>query len=139
MSVLLDTNVVSELRRPSPDRKVLQRLATLDPEEVHISVITLGELEYGTKRLPDSRKRRELALWIQSLRSEYAQRVLAIDAETALIWGEITARCEAAGRTLPPQDGLIAAAALRHGLHLMTRNARNFDHTGVLVVNPWED
>jgi hypothetical protein len=139
MNVLLDTNLVSELRRPVPDPRVLQRLAVVPSASAFMSVITLGELEYGAKRVPDSRKRRELALWLANLRNEYASRLLAIDAETALAWGELVALCEAKGRPVSPQDGLIAATAQRHGLHLMTRNTRNFEHTGVLLINPWDD
>lgn len=62
-----------------------------------------------------------------SLEQSYASRILTVDSETTHAWGEVAAVCEAKGRTLPPQDGLIAASALRHGLHLMTRNVKDFE------------
>lgn len=99
--------------------------------------VTIGELVYGAKRLPVGAKRRDLEAWITSLRQTYAARILPADDETAAIWGELTATVQAAGRLLTPQDGLIAATALRHGLHLMTRNTKDFATTGVLLINPW--
>jgi predicted nucleic acid-binding protein len=65
--------------------------------------------------------------------------MLPVDLETARLWGEITARGRKGGKTLAALDGLIAATALRHGLHLMTRNERDFADTGVLIVNPWQE
>jgi predicted nucleic acid-binding protein len=138
MRVLLDTNVVSEFRRVSPNPRVIERVKELRPEDAYLSVITVGELVYGTKRLSPGKRRRALEAWILALERSYASRILAVDSETTHAWGELTAACEAQGKTLPPQDGLIAATALRNGLHLMTRNARDFESTGVLVVNPWE-
>jgi hypothetical protein len=67
----------------------------------------------------------------------FADRLVPIDLETASIWGEITARSQLAGITLPAVDGLLAASALRNGLHLMTRNTRHFQVTGVMLINPW--
>lgn len=137
MRILLDTNVVSELRRQRPDERVVTRVRQIDAADAFLSVIALGELVYGVQRLPKSRKRRDLAAWLDELERSYGERILPIDAETARLWGEVTAASESKGRPLPPQDGLIAATALRHGLHLMTRNVRNFAHTGVRLINPW--
>ena len=137
MRVLLDTNVISELRRPSPDVRVVRCVRELGPEDSYLSVITVGELVYGVKRLAAGAKRTELESWLAALERGYAARILAIDTETTHIWGEIAAACAEKGCTLPPQDGLIAATALRHGLHLMTRDTKNFEHTGVLLMNPW--
>jgi predicted nucleic acid-binding protein len=67
----------------------------------------------------------------------FADRLVPLDLETASIWGEITARSQLSGVTLPAVDGLLAASALRNGLHLMTRNTRHFQATGVMLVNPW--
>jgi len=138
MRVLLDTNVVSEFRRVNPNPRVIQRVRELRPEDAYLSVITVGELVYGAKRLPKGKKRRGLEAWILTLEQAYGSRILTVDSETTHVWGELTATCEAKGRGLPPQDGLIAATALRHGLHLMTRNVADFEGTGVLVMNPWE-
>ena len=84
------------------------------------------------------KKRRELEAWLIVLEHSYVSRILSVDAETAHTWGEVAAVIRATGRDLQPQDGLIAATALRHGLHLMTRNVKDFEGTGVLLINPWE-
>lgn len=73
------------------------------------------------------------------LEQRYGEHLLDIDAETARLWGEITARAQRNGAIVPAADGLIAATALRHGLHVMTRNAQHFVATGVAVIDPWED
>ena len=138
MRVLLDTNVISEIRRPRADARVVQRVRDLQPQDTFMSVITIGELVYGMTRLPAGKKRRELEAWLIALEQSYASRILPVDSETARAWGEIAAAVGANARTLPPQDGLIAATALRHGLHLMTRNTKDFEGTGVLLINPWE-
>lgn len=138
MRLLLDTNVVSEARRVSPDLRVQARISALNDEDTFVSVITVGELAYGIQRLAAGQKRRDLEEWLATLQSMFASRVLAVDVETALIWGEIVAAAEGKGRPLRPQDGLIAATAIRHGLHLWTRNVRDFEATGVLVSSPWD-
>ncbi|MBY0313523.1 MAG: type II toxin-antitoxin system VapC family toxin [Phycisphaerales bacterium] len=138
MRLLLDTNVVSEARRVSPDPRVQARISALNDEDTFVSVITVGELAYGIQRLAAGQKRRKLEEWLATLQSMFASRVLAVDVETALIWGEIVASAEGKGRPLRPQDGLIAATAIRHGLHLWTRNVRDFEATGVLVSSPWD-
>jgi predicted nucleic acid-binding protein len=137
MRVLLDTNVVSEGRRVAPDPRVQDRLKSIGAEDAFVSVVTLGEIAYGIRRLSSGQKRHDLERWLVTFESEYASRILQVDAETAHIWGDITAATESKGRTLRPQDGLIAATALRHGLHLWTRNTSDFEPTGVLLFNPW--
>lgn len=137
--MLLDTNVVSELRRTNAEPRVVQRVRAILPQDTYLSVITIGELVYGVKRLPAGKKRLELEEWLIALERSHASRVLSIDSETTRAWGELTALAADNGQTLSPQDGLIAATALRHGLHLMTRNTRDFPSTGVLLLNPWEE
>jgi toxin FitB len=80
-----------------------------------------------------------LASWFDQLLLSARDRILPIDHETAVIWGELSARCEKQGRPIPAVDGLLAATALRHGLHWMTRNVGDFEQTGVMLLNPWED
>ena len=138
MRVLLDTNVVSEIRRHDANPLVVQRVQAIKPDDTYLSVITVGELVYGVKRLAAGKKRRELEAWVMALQRTYAARILSVDLETAHVWGEVTAICQTKGRPLPTQDGLIAATALRHGLHLMTRNVKDFAPTGVLLINPWD-
>jgi len=73
------------------------------------------------------------------LEQDYAERILPVDAETARVWGELTAAARARGKTVSVSDGLIAATALRHGLHVMTRNVSDFIDTGAMLINPWEN
>jgi toxin FitB len=137
--VLLDTCVLSELRRPSGHAGVRRTVESLDDESLFLSVISIGEIFKGIGLLAEDRKKRRLMMWLQTLEHEYAERLLAIDLETSRVWGELTAAAHKKGRTVPAADGLIAATALRHGLHVMTRNTIDFEPTGVVVLNPWAD
>lgn len=137
MRVLLDTCVLSELRRPKGHPGVRQAVAGLDDEDLFLSVISIGEVSKGIALLRESPKKRALETWLQTLERYYADRLLPIDLETSRIWGELTASAQRKGRAVHAADGLIAATALRHGLRVMTRNAADFEPTGVLLLNPW--
>jgi len=137
--VILDTNVLSELRRPKPNPTVVQCISALTADNVYLSSITIGEFVYGIDRLPENRKRRELELWLLGIEQTYAGRILSFDPDTAHIWGQLMAKAQVKGRALTPQDGQIAATALQHGLHLMTRNVSDFEATGVMIINPWDE
>ncbi len=75
--------------------------------------------------------------WLQAIESNYSDRILLIDIETVRIWGELTAKAQKSGKTIAAADGLIAATAICHGLHVMTRNVDDFEPSGVLITNPW--
>lgn len=138
MRTLVDTCVVSEVRRKKGDPRVRARFQALSEEDLYLSVLTLGELRKGIDKLRASSRKRSLSAWFDQLVRSAPRQILPIDHETAVIWGEVTARCEKSGRPIPAVDGLIAATALHHGLHLMTRNVADFEPTGVLLTNPWE-
>ncbi len=104
-----------------------------------LSVLTVGELTKGIELLAAGERKRTLRRWLETLEQDYADRILSIDTETARIWGELTAGAQTGGRTIPASDGLIAATAIRHGLHLMTRNVTDFVNTGAMLLNPWQD
>lgn len=139
MRVVLDTCVVSELRRPDADPLVRRRVAELDPDESFISVITFGELAKGVTLLPEGRRKRGLESWLIGLERQFESRILPVDFETGRLWGELTARAQQQGFQIPATGGIIAATALRHGMHVMTRNRRDFLATGVFVIDPWSD
>ncbi len=139
MRALLDTCVISELRRPQGEPRVRAAVARLEPDALYLSVVVLGELVRGVERLPGGRKRRELAAWLTTLETTYADRILPIDVNVARLWGEVTGTAQSKGHNLPVADGLVAATALRHGLHLFTRNVTDFAHSGARVFNPWTD
>ena len=139
MRVLLDTCVLSELYKSTPLGTVKTSVDSLPSDNLYVSVITLGEIGKGITLLPDSRRKRDLSVWLVNIQHTYAEGVLPIDSETAAIWGEVTATAQKKGFILAAADGLIAATALRHGLHLMTRNVKDFEVTGVLLLNPWDN
>jgi predicted nucleic acid-binding protein len=139
LRVLLDTCVLSELRRPRCHAGVKRAVEAVDSERLFVSVISIGEIAKGIALLRETQNKRALEAWLQTLQSRYADRLLPIDLETSHIWGELTAAAQKTGRIVPASDGLIAASARRHGLHVMTRNTADFEPTGVLLMNPWED
>jgi toxin FitB len=109
----------------------------LDEKNLFVSVLSIGEIAKGIALLPESHKRRTLQQWLETMERFYGDRLLPVDLETSRIWGEITAAAKKGGRTVPVGDGLIAATARRHGLHVMTRNTADFESTGVLLLNPF--
>jgi len=139
MRVLLDTCVLSELRRPKGHPGVRRAVDALDSDSLFLSVISVGEIAKGISLLNESKKKQDLLAWLQALEGHYADQILTIDLETSHTWGELTAAAQQAGKTIPATDGLIAATARRHGLHVMTRNTEHFAPTGVLLVNPWSE
>ena len=130
---LLDTSVVSALRRPERHPAAIAWLEDQNPSGLYLSVVTLGELERGIAqqmtRDPDFA--RDLAQWLDRLLAWYGDRILPIDAATARRWGQLSANL---GHD--SADLLIAATALEHGLTVVTRNVRHFDPTGVLAFDP---
>lgn len=138
MRILLDTCVLSELRRPAPDPGVQRAVEEAAGEDLFLSVISIGEIAKGIALLRESQKKRALGAWLQALERDYADRLLAIDREISHLWGELTAAAQKTGKVIPAADGLIAATARRHGLHLMTRNTGHFEAAGVALVNPWD-
>ncbi|MEA3303400.1 MAG: type II toxin-antitoxin system VapC family toxin [Pseudomonadota bacterium] len=139
MRILLDTCVLSELRREQCNPDVYRSVEKATDEELFVSVITIGEIAKGACLLDDGRRKRELLEWLQTVKQDYSDRILQIDLETVEIWGELTARAQKSGKTVAASDGLIAATALRHGLHVMTGNVDDFLPTGVLLSNPWAE
>lgn len=140
MNYILDTNVISELVSPQPNPNVLRWLEAVDPDQVYLSVIAVGELQKGIEKLPPSRRKQALQQWLQEdLLVRFQDHLLGIDVETMLIWGAMNARFEAAGRPVAAVDGLLAATAQQHRCTLVTCNSGHFEHTGILVFNPWNE
>jgi predicted nucleic acid-binding protein len=137
VKVLLDTCVLSELRHPKGDAAVRRAVEGFDSESLFVSVLSIGEIAKGIALLKEGQHKRALETWLQTLERHYADRLLPVDLETSRIWGELTAAAQKTGRAVPGADGLIAATARQHGLHVMTRNTADFEPTGVLLLNPW--
>ena len=134
MSYLVDTNVLSELRRKQPQPEVVAWSTQRPRQTLYLSVLTLGEIRRGIERLEAARQQ-PLLDWLEvELPNYFLGRLLAIDAHTADRWGRLLGN---AGRPLPAVDSLLAATALQHDLTLVTRNTADFAGTGVRLINPW--
>ena len=139
MNYLLDTCVLSEFTRRQPNQRVIDWLNSVSEENLFISVITIGEIQRGIERLPDSAQKIELIHWLnQGLLQRFADRTLAIDSETMLLWGSLATRMESQGMPLSVMDSLIIASALQNNLVVSTRNVNDFQPSGVRVINPWD-
>lgn len=137
MSYLLDTNVLSELRRKKPNAGVVAWFSERPASTLYLSVLTLGEIRKGVEAVADSKRRAALSDWIDvELPAFFTGRILAIDARVADRWGRLMA---SAKRPIPAVDSLLAATALHHGLTMVTRNEKDFADLGVQVINPWVD
>ena len=137
MSYLLDTNVVSEAKRPKPDEQVLRWLGNQPLTTTYLSVITLGELEEGIAALGETHRSRALRAWLTQLSESFAGRVLGVDQAVATTWGRIQAEAKRRGRTPPAIDALLAATAITHELVLVTRNIEDVAALPVETLNPW--
>jgi len=135
LSYLVDTNVLSELRRRSPDPGVVAWFSARPAATLFLSVLTLGEIRKGIEAVADTERRLKLIDWLEiELPAFFIGRVLAIDAAVADRWGRLVA---AAARPLPAVDSLLAATAIEHDLALVTRNVRDFARLPVQVLDPW--
>jgi predicted nucleic acid-binding protein len=136
MAFLLDTNVVSELRRSAPHRNVVAWRNAHARAEVFLSVLVVGEIRQGIERLRlrDPARADALDGWLNGLVRTYGQRILPITHDVAQAWGHLNG----ALAPRPVVDGLIAATALIHRLTVATRNVSDFEASGVAVVNPFE-
>lgn len=139
MSYLLDTNVISEPRRETPDPAVRKWLDSVDLGSAYLSVLTIGEIKKGADKLDNGRKKVELQDWLEKMRRRFAGRILPLTEETFLVWGKTMAANERNGLVRPILDSLLEATALEHDLILVTRNVRNFQGSSVTILNPWED
>jgi toxin FitB len=136
---LLDTCLLSEFVKPGPEPRVLAWANARNETDLYVAAMSLAELRRGVARLPASRRKHDLAGWVDRLESGFAGRVLPFTQATGAYWAEMCARLEANGRTLAAFDSIIAATAVEHGLTLVTRNDRDFIAAPLLVVNPWND
>lgn len=134
---LLDTNAISEPKRARPDAGVIAWLNGQLLSDLHISVITVGEVRRGIVRLEPSRRRDDLDFWLEDLILRYGERILPVDLEVTERWASMAEANRDAGRVSEMTDELIAATAHVHGLTIVTRNVRHFEYSGCRVLSPW--
>lgn len=138
MKYLLDTCVLSELVKPLPAPDVIAWLKDIPSEELFLSVLTIGEIRKGLTKLPDSAKKKKLALWLNTILEEYRDRIIPIDLMVSDTWGIIQGNAEREGKPMSSIDGLIAATTYTHNLTLVTRNENDFESSNIPIMNPWK-
>jgi predicted nucleic acid-binding protein len=137
---LLDTNVLSELRRPRPERKVLAFVAGQPLERLYVSSVTFAEIRFGIELAADAGRRAALNDWLaHKVRPMFEQRVLAITEDIMFKWRLLVEEGRKTGHTFSQPDLIIAATALHHGLTVVSRDVRDYQKANASVLNPWID
>lgn len=131
---LLDTNVLSELRRPNPEPKVSAQAL----ERLYVSVVTFAEIRFGIERLPDPLRRAELSAWLtHQVRPMFERRVLPVSEDVMFAWRLMVEEGRKSGHTFSQPDLILAATAKHFGLTIVTRDAEEFERARVPTLNPW--
>ena len=137
---LLDTDVLPELRRPKPERKVLEFVGGQPLDLLYVSAATLAEIRFGIELVAEPGRRKELNDWLGlKVRPMFEQRVLPVSEDIMFKWRLLVEDGRKTGHTFSQPDLIIAATALHHGLTVVTRDRSDYDRAGVPVLNPWTD
>ena len=135
---LLDTNVLSELRRPKPEAKLVQFVSSQSLGLLYVSVVTFAEIRFGIELVKDVGRRMELNDWLEhKLRPMFEDRVLDINEDIMLKWRLLVEEGRKSGHTFAQPDLIIAATGLHHGLTIVTRDTSEYEIANVPVLNPW--
>ena len=135
---LLDTNVLSELRRPRPDARVRKFIAGQRLEDLFVSTVTFAEIRFGIEIVSDPIRRAELTEWLtHRVRPLFDQRVLEVSEDVMFKWRLLVEEGRKAGHTFSQPDLIIAATALHHGLTVVTRDTADYARSRVPLFNPW--
>jgi predicted nucleic acid-binding protein len=137
---LLDTNVLSELRRPKPEPRVVAFVASKPLDLLFVSTVTFAEIRFGIERVGDATRRAELNDWLaHKVRPMFEQRALAVTEDVIFKWRLLVADGRKAGHTYSQPNLIIAATALHHGLTVVSRDTSDFRKARVPVLNPWRE
>lgn len=137
---LLDTNVISELRRPRPSARVRSFIGSRRLEDLFVSTVTLAEIRFGIEQIGDPARRAELNDWlVHRVRPMFSRRVLAVSEDVMFRWRLLVEEGRKAGHTFSQPDLIIAATALEHGLTVVTRDTGDYELARVALFNPWID
>ena len=138
MKYLLDTCVVSELINKTPDKAVVEWVDGQDSDYLHLSVVTIGEVQRGICKLGTSSRASKLQDWLnEDLIVKFDRWIIPIDVNVMEGWGRLMAGLNSMGLSLPIMDSLVAATAIVHGFTLVTRNVKDFENSGIKLHNPW--
>lgn len=136
--ILLDTNVISEAMKPTPDVAVLKWLDEQVAETMFLSSITVAELTFGIATLPDGRRKSALSAALDGVLALFAERILPFDTEAARRYGDLAIRSRATGKGFPVPDGYIAAIAAARDFAVASRDTGAFIGAGLVVIDPWK-
>ncbi len=137
---LLDTNILSELRRPRPERKVVAFIEAQPAELLYVSAVTFAEIRFGIEMVKDPGRRAELNDWLtHQVRPMFGRRMLDITEDIMLKWRVLLEEGRRIGHAFSQPDLIIASTALHHGLTVVTRDRNDYDRARVPVLNPWVD
>ena len=139
MKYLLDTCVLSEMIKSTPDANVIQWFKARRPQELCISAMTWSELQRGIARLQKSKRKSALTLWLEQLEVGFEDRILAFDQKASEVWAQMTVQAATQGKSMTAFDSMIAATAHAFQCKLVTGNVRDFTHANIELLNPWED
>ncbi len=137
MNYLIDTNVISELVKPKPDKHVIQWISCIPDTHLYLSVLSLGEIRKSIEKILEPAKKEKLRIWLEhALPDWFGDRFLSIDNEVANRWGRLLAQHK---HPTPAIDSLLAATALHFDLALVTRHVMDFKpFQDLQIINPWE-
>jgi hypothetical protein len=136
---LLDTNVLSEIRKRRPHRKVVAFVAEQPLDLLYVSTVTLAEIRFGIELVSDANRRAELIAWLtHKVRPLFAQRVLEVSEDVLFKWRLLVEEGRKSGHTFSQPALFIAATASHHGMTVVSRDTREYERAGVPVFNPWE-
>lgn len=135
---LLDTNILSELRRARPEPRVVAFISAQPLDSLFVSAVTFAEIRFGIELIEDMHKRASLKDWLNlQLRPMFENRVLPVSEDIMFKWRLLVEEGRKSGHTFPQPDLIIAATALHHGLAIVSRDTGGFVKTGAMLVNPW--
>jgi predicted nucleic acid-binding protein len=135
---LLDTNVLSELRRPRPDANVVAFIATQPLDDLFVSIVTLAEIRFGIELVADISRRTELNDWLNhKVRPMFDQRILPVSENIMFKWRLLVEEGRKSGHTFSQPDLIIAATALEHGLTVVSRDTGDYEKSSAAVLDPW--
>jgi len=139
MKYLLDTCVISELVKKKPDPLVVSWINSQNESDLYLSVITFGEIQKGISKLDNAVRKHSIQLWLEDLSDRFYSRIIELDIQTMLQWGQNSGELSKQDINIPAIDSLLGASALCNKLCFVTRNKDDFRFCGVEIFNPWNE